>query len=187
MTFQDFFQYIFPPVCVAVGFLIQRILRKDSLSESLARTQQVLNINKELRDQNLSVSEIQDLQEKLTKRREAFVRASETRKQLKPRPNEGDTQYELNVIAGANFQKADAELRIALVTLEGMLGPERALTLDASQKHWERFRDAQAEMVSSRYKGGSIMSLIRGQELELLTLERIEQLRRIVAGEKVEG
>lgn len=188
MTSEVFFKFIFPPICLAIGFLGQRILRKDSLSESLARTRQLLDISKELKGQNLTVEEIHELQYKLLKRRESLTIRTDDDKNLTPLPNDGNTQYEMNIISAENFEKANADMRIIVAKLETSLDdPERCKLLHSAQKNWELFRENQAHMVSSIYKEGTIYSLIHASELEMLTLERTAQLKRILRAEKMEG
>ncbi|WP_375057497.1 lysozyme inhibitor LprI family protein [Zobellella sp. DQSA1] len=90
------------------------------------------------------------------------------------------TQQEMNQAAGRQYEQADQALNQAYARLMARLDASRQEKLKLAQRAWLRFRDAQAELVSSAWEGGSIRPLIHGEELTRLTEHRTAELLRLL-------
>ena len=86
------------------------------------------------------------------------------------------TQVEMHEQSQQGYQAADRALNQAYGRLMDKLSPERRQKLKTAQRAWLRFRDAQAELVSSAWEGGSIRPLIHSEELKRLTEHRTKEL-----------
>jgi len=100
--------------------------------------------------------------------------------------NEGGIQPELNQCAYESYQKADQELNVIYQKLKKMHQDDNLYLkfLTHSQRAWIKFRDAEIEMIFSckeqdkRRCWGSMYPLLRYNEMETLTNERIKKLKR---------
>ncbi|NHI00043.1 lysozyme inhibitor LprI family protein [Oceanimonas sp. MB9] len=88
------------------------------------------------------------------------------------------TQVEMNQQSQRNYQAADRALNQAYGQLMNSLASDRRKKLKAAQRAWLRFRDAQAELVSSAYEGGSMQPLVHSEELRRLTESRTRELEQ---------
>ncbi|WP_175514059.1 lysozyme inhibitor LprI family protein [Oceanisphaera psychrotolerans] len=98
---------------------------------------------------------------------------------LPPGYGQSATQLELNQAANRQYTAADLALNKAYSQLMRSLQPKRQQQLKVAQRAWLKFRDAQAELVSSAYTGGSIRPLIHSQALRELTEHRTAELTRM--------
>lgn len=97
---------------------------------------------------------------------------------MPPGYGQNATQVELNEQSRQHYQAADRALNQAYGRLMNKLAPVRQQKLKAAQRAWLTFRDAQAELVSSAYEGGSIRPLSHSEELRRLTENRTKELEQ---------
>jgi len=87
------------------------------------------------------------------------------------------SQAEMNMCAGKEYQAADAELNKTYRKLVSMLNDDDKLQLKGAQNAWLKYRDANCEFVADQYKGGSIRPMIDGLCLAGVTKNRTAELR----------
>ena len=87
------------------------------------------------------------------------------------------TQAEMNICAGKEYQAADAELNQTYRKLVSMLDDEEKSQLKGAQNAWLKYRDANCEFVADQYKGGSIRPTISGLCLADMTRNRTAELK----------
>jgi uncharacterized protein YecT (DUF1311 family) len=173
-------------IITAIGFLAKRRMTSAPADESLQRKSRVLEITKSLADQNLTLDQLDAIEERLTRRRErlndatAVERAAESLTEIIS--SGGMTQSAMNQLAAREAKLADeqlqAEFQRFLAALED--DPERQQKLRESQERWNAFRDAQENLAASIAEGGSMRPTVLFSEREALTRERIAQIRRAV-------
>jgi uncharacterized protein YecT (DUF1311 family) len=89
------------------------------------------------------------------------------------------TQTDLNQAASQSYKSSDFMLNKAYSQLMRALDKERQNKLKISQRAWIKFRDLEAELISSAYAGGSISPLIQARALTELTNQRTSQLTKL--------
>ncbi|TPK95192.1 lysozyme inhibitor LprI family protein [Mesorhizobium sp. B2-4-14] len=87
-----------------------------------------------------------------------------------------DSQQMMNICAGEDYQAADARLNKAYQDLIGSDDADDKRLLQAAQRAWIAFRDAECAHTTAASQGGSIHALEVSQCLTRLTNERIKQL-----------
>jgi uncharacterized protein YecT (DUF1311 family) len=87
-----------------------------------------------------------------------------------------DTQQMMNICAGEDYQASDASLNAAYQNLAGASDAEGRKLLQAAQRAWIAFRDAECARSTAASEGGSLHPLEMSQCLTRLTDERIKQL-----------
>ena len=105
--------------------------------------------------------------------------------------NNANTQMEMNICAGRDYDEADAALNVqwkltrkAMADIDADIeaaddrGAEKAL-LDA-QRAWIQYRDGQCSALGYGYYGGSIRPLIEQSCLADLTRKRTEELKEMI-------
>ena len=93
------------------------------------------------------------------------------------------SQMEMNRQAEIEFEKADAELNaVYKKTLSGLdsIGKKK---LQASEKAWLVYRDAEAAMQADEERGGSMAPMIYAEAETELTRQRIKALKKAQDGE----
>jgi uncharacterized protein YecT (DUF1311 family) len=89
------------------------------------------------------------------------------------------TQAEISQCAIAEYQRADKELNQPYSELKKTQDAAVFAKLQAAQRAWVGYRDANCDAEAALYEGGSIVPTIRADCLESLTRERIKELHRI--------
>ncbi|MBZ9796265.1 lysozyme inhibitor LprI family protein [Mesorhizobium sp. ES1-4] len=87
-----------------------------------------------------------------------------------------DSQQMMNICAGEDYQAADARLN---KTYQGLISSDDAderRLLQAAQRAWIAFRDAECTHSTAASQGGSIHAMEVSQCLTKLTNDRIKQL-----------
>jgi uncharacterized protein YecT (DUF1311 family) len=87
------------------------------------------------------------------------------------------TQAEMNICAGKEYQAADTELNQIYRKLVSMLDDEEKSQLKGAQNAWLKYRDANCEFVADQYEGGTIRPMIHGLCLADMTKNRTAELR----------
>ena len=87
-----------------------------------------------------------------------------------------DSQSMMNICADADYQAADAKLNAAYQELVRRNDETSNKLLQAAQRAWIAFRDAECTYSTADSEGGSIHPMEVSQCLAALTDERIKQL-----------
>ncbi|QKD06157.1 lysozyme inhibitor LprI family protein [Mesorhizobium loti] len=87
-----------------------------------------------------------------------------------------DSQQMMNICAGEDYQAADARLNEAYQNLISSDDADAKALLQAAQRAWIGFRDAECAHTTAASAGGSIHAMEVSQCLTRLTNERIKQL-----------
>lgn len=174
----------------ALGYFGRRWLEGHGKDQALHRQRQVLEIHKAMLDQKLSPKDLAELEKVLlgrARRPESIAEVKKSRLELAVARRSDDhplTQAEMTHIAAMQLADANGELDVWVKRIEETVGVERSKDLREAQQHWEEFCEDQATLVSSKYKGGSIMPMIYFLERERLVRERIAQLKRVHTDEQ---
>ncbi|WP_027059166.1 lysozyme inhibitor LprI family protein [Mesorhizobium loti] len=87
-----------------------------------------------------------------------------------------DGQQMMNICAGEDYQAADARLNKAYQNLISSDDADGKALMQAAQRAWISFRDAECAHTTAASAGGSIHAMEVSQCLTRLTNERIKQL-----------
>jgi uncharacterized protein YecT (DUF1311 family) len=87
-----------------------------------------------------------------------------------------DSQQMMNICANEDYQAADASLNKAYQDLIGSEDANGKKLLQAAQRAWITFRDADCAHTTAASAGGSIHPMVVSQCLTKLTNDRIKQL-----------
>ncbi|TGQ67579.1 lysozyme inhibitor LprI family protein [Mesorhizobium sp. M00.F.Ca.ET.186.01.1.1] len=87
-----------------------------------------------------------------------------------------ESQQMMNICAGEDYQAADARLNTAYQELISSDDADAKRLLQAAQRAWIAFRDAECAHTTAASQGGSIHSMEVSECLTRLTNERIKQL-----------
>lgn len=105
----------------------------------------------------------------------AVVWAQEPKKA--PPCTDAQSQAEMNICAGNEYKKADAELNQTYRQLVAMLDDAEKPQLKDVENAWIKYRDANCNFVADQYKGGSIRPMIYGLCLADVTRNRTSELK----------
>ncbi len=112
-------------------------------------------------------------------------------------PNCADpqSQFEMNVCSGRDYDAADEKLNTAWKTVfaslkqwdkevwqDGSSAPSRADALLKSQRAWIDYRDGHCEAEAEGFHGGSILPLVRNTCLTEITERRTAELLSLTEG-----
>jgi len=102
--------------------------------------------------------------------------------QIAQQPNckNPQTQAEMNVCAGIEFQNADKRLNQVYQQLTSKLSATRKQKLILAQKAWISFRDANCEFERSQFEGGTMAPAANAGCLAQLTKTRTKQLEQYI-------
>jgi uncharacterized protein YecT (DUF1311 family) len=98
-----------------------------------------------------------------------------------------ETQRGMNEAAGIDFAKADAEMNRAYKKLIGSINPATQAKLRNAQRHWLKFRDAEAEFRSMTVIGGSAYPMVYAGNRATLTRARTRELTDAYSSFHTEG
>jgi len=87
------------------------------------------------------------------------------------------TQAEMNICAGKEYQAADAVLNQVYKQLVSILDDEEKTQLRDVENAWLKYRDSNCDFVADQYKGGSIRPTIHGLCLADMTRNRTTELK----------
>lgn len=169
-------------VVTGVGYLLKRWIERRPVFDEIEKQHKLLSINKEMREQRVSLADLKKLEEailnksKLTERYVTSIK-KEIEIELQLDNKEFITQAEMNERAYDEFNRADDKLKTIIRSLDSHLDKTEIESLRKSQDSWEIFRKEQAEFAAVQYKGGSIQPLIYYSELKRLTIERAASLQ----------
>jgi len=165
-----------------IGYLLKRQIEQKSVFDAIEKHQNLLILNKGLKDQKVSLPELRKLEEAILNKEKAtehhsLILKEELKAGTALECDEFITQAEMNERAYQSFQQANTKLKNVLTSIESYLDKTELETLRKGQDSWKIFREKQAEFASNQYKGGSIESLIYYSELQRLTVERTASLQ----------
>ncbi|TAG94561.1 MAG: DUF1311 domain-containing protein [Oscillatoriales cyanobacterium] len=86
------------------------------------------------------------------------------------------TQTELNICSGVDYQRADKELNQVYNQVRDQLSANRRQQLIIAQRAWISFRDADCKFARSEVEGGTMAPLIFNNCLQDMTKKRISEL-----------
>lgn len=86
------------------------------------------------------------------------------------------TQSEMNIASIQLVASARAELSNALTVKRSRLSKEEASLLSSVQERWDRYVEAELDLIDQKFKNGSIRTCIRNGTEELLIRDRIKYL-----------
>lgn len=167
------------PGVAGIAYFFKRWYEGTAFSSQLDKRAKLLAIRKDLTAEGLTIADLDKFEGELTKRRknihqiEDEVVAELADQRDGPRP--GETQGELNILAGADLEISQALLAKALRELE--MHCEDLPLVQSAQKAWEKYAKAEAKYRASYCEGGSMHPLIYCSELESLTVARIADVR----------
>ena len=92
---------------------------------------------------------------------------------------EANTQMDINQCLTAAYQTADKELNELYSNIMKKQDPADRDHLQAAQRAWIEYRDANCEAAAARYQGGSIQPSIRAECLRRNTRARADELRQV--------
>lgn len=100
--------------------------------------------------------------------------------------DQASTQTDMNLCADQAYRKSDADLNAAYKEVtERLKDSKDTLTqLQAAQKAWLFFRDAECAFSSAGVTGGSAYPMVLSQCLDKLTQARTKELRAYLACEE---
>lgn len=165
-----------------IGYWIKRLVERKADAETLERHKKLLEINKQMIEQQVSVEDLKKLESALIGKTEAIAAyskaiESEATPLLEVKHNETITQAEMNTVASNNFETAKNQMTAVLNELLSNLEGEEKAALSESQRAWESYCLEQAEAAAIGYQGGSIYPVIFFSEMESLTIERAARLQ----------
>jgi uncharacterized protein YecT (DUF1311 family) len=165
-----------------IGYLLKRRIERKPVLDEIEKHQKLLMLNKEMREQRISLPDLKKLEEAILNKEKATERhAISIKKEIKIATEienrEFITQAEMNEHAYEAFKRADEKLKNVIKSLERYLDKTELINLGKVQDAWEVFRKEQAEFSSHEYRGGSIQPLIYYAELERLTVARAASLQ----------
>src|SRR4029077_530250 len=126
-------------IITAIGFIAKRRMTSAPADESLQRKSRVLEITKSLADQNLTLEQLEAIEDRLTKRRERLNDTTIIERAAEPLTDiissVGMTQSAMNRLAAREAELADHELESEFRRLLALLEnePERQEKLRESQ------------------------------------------------------
>lgn len=176
-------------LAVTAYFAMRKIERKNS-SEIIDRQTKLLALHKTLKAEGVSVGDLEKLEQDLNNKRrdihkiEDQVAADVHRARLFDGPLPGQSQSEMNYLAAADLQIADAMLDKALAEAEMHCQPDEVPKLQLAQSAWKTFANAEAAYRSLFCKGGTMYPTVFSSELERLTVSRIAELKAHVEWQK---
>ncbi|RRQ22221.1 lysozyme inhibitor LprI family protein [Thiohalobacter thiocyanaticus] len=156
-----------------VVYMFKRRIEGKPEVEALDKRKQLLDINKQLNEQGLTIEDLNKLEAILTGKAESIIKHTQeieknTQSLIEKEQGEFLSQAELNIRADSNLKVAKAQLEQIVNELTFKIDEIEREKLMQSQKAWESYSVEQAEAASISYRGGSIYPLIYLSELESL-------------------
>ena len=170
----------------SLAYFIKRWIEKKPLADVLERRAKALALHKSLKEQGLSLDDLDELEKDLTRRRRK-VRdiEDEVSKELSELrydgPKPGESQSDMNRLASADTDVANALLERVIIEMAMVCGDEQEPKLRSSQEAWQKYAVAEAKFRSSIFEEGTVYPTMYLSEIERLTVARIADLRAHLA------
>lgn len=102
--------------------------------------------------------------------------------QVAQQPNckEPQTQADINICAGIEYQNADKQLNQVYQKLMPKLSASRKQKLTLAQRAWINFRDTNCEFEMSQFEGGTMAPAAKAGCMAQLTQTRTKQLEEYI-------
>lgn len=185
------------PLVAGLGYLIKRRITRAGTIDGVDRRLKLAELNKSLRDQDITVADLDALEAEIDGKRAASLReaadqldaidaapggdldaapAGALEQDFEARGYEPRTQAAMNMLAHSRLVEAEARLSDAFTEIMLMVDERERPLLQAAQDAWESYRDRQAEFAAAEFEGGSIQPLIRSSQMRSITLARVAEL-----------
>lgn len=161
-------------------FIKRRVENKPDL-EKLDKHKRLLDIHKQMNDQDMDVDGLAELELLLTGKAKAINQKNialqtESAPLLEVSEIENLTQIELNERASHRVEQAKERMQKAIAGIDSRVGDLESQSMMSSQREWESYSISQAEAAAASYREGTIYPLIYLNELESLINERTARL-----------
>jgi uncharacterized protein YecT (DUF1311 family) len=170
-------------VVAPIAYFAKRWIERKPEHENLEIKERVLQISKQMKEQNLSPEQLKELEDTLRRKARSQKTVGEADRMvvevLQGFSEKPTTQFELDQTSFQDFEKTDLELKHLLERLGSIVDPPDAERLDIAQKAWREFRDKQARFAAGFHEGGTIQPLIYNVELHAVTKARLKELTQI--------
>src|SRR5436305_7866216 len=167
---KDAFIFLAGLIAAPLAYFIKRRIERRPQYEDLEIKERVLKITKEMKEQNLTPEQLQELEKALRQKLRSRTSLDGSDRVvvalfegLSEKPT---TQFEMSQLSFQDFESADLELKHAYEKLDSIVDPADAERLERAQECWNQFRDMQARFADGLYEGGSIQPMIRNLELQ---------------------
>ena len=162
-------------VLTVLVYFLKRWIEGKPRIEALDRQKKLLDINKQLNEQGLTLEDLKNLEEILVGKAESIIKhTQEIEKDTQPliEKDQGEflSQAELNIRANSNLKVAKAKLEQVINELSLKIDDIEREKLMQSQRAWENYSTEQAEAASISYRGGTIYPLIYFRQLYYASL-----------------
>ena len=162
----------------SIAFFAKRRIEGKGQAELLDRRAKVLAVHKSMKEEGLSLADLNRVEDELTRRREIEDQVvAEVANLAAEGPAPGETQAEMNVLAAADLAVAEAMLEKTLVEAR-MHCSDVPEALEEAQAAWRVYAEKEASYLASTFEGGSMYGMIVKTELERLSVVRIADLRK---------
>ena len=170
-------------IVAAIAYFAKRLIERKPEHENLSIKERILQISKQMKEQNLSPEQLRDLEDALRRKARSRKVAGEADRVIVEMfhgfSEKPTTQFELNQTSFQDFEKTELELKHAIERLSSIIDPPDAERLNIAQEVWREFRDKQARFAAGFYEGGTIQPLIYNVELHAVTEARLKELTQI--------
>jgi uncharacterized protein YecT (DUF1311 family) len=176
---KDLIPFALGILCSAAGVLILRWLRKDRLSEELARKKQALELHEKLQEQNISLEQLDAFEKSLLQRRNQVRKIEDklyTEAISEADPTAHMNQQEMNIYAANRADEMDLKLGKVVDELQTWMHTDEKQAFTKAHEAWLQYRANQAEFASLQFEGGSMQPFILFGERSRLTIERMSEL-----------
>ncbi|TCS34302.1 uncharacterized protein DUF1311 [Reinekea marinisedimentorum] len=162
-------------------FIKRRVENKPDL-EKLDKHKKLLDIHKQMNDQDISIDGLAELELLLTGKAKAINQKNialqaESAPLLEAGEIENLNQIELNERASRRVEQAKERMQKAIAGIDSRVGDFESQSLMSSQTEWESYSISQAEAAAASYREATIYPLIYLNELESLINERTARLQ----------
>jgi len=172
------------------GWLIARMLRKEHVTEELARRKTAADLIAHLRMIGVPMEQVDALLATLGRRRgdkvgepikkeltvEQFIEAKEL-----AAIEAAQSQREMNVLQAKRASRLDQRMNDALEELRGYIGGDELKKFDEAHSAWLAFRDKECEFAGVTLEGGSLQPFVMSGVFSNVTKERAETLENQLA------
>jgi uncharacterized protein YecT (DUF1311 family) len=173
---KEFLIYLAGVITSSIGYLIKRKMEKSSILADLEIQLKLLEINKQMKEQNVSDEELRKMRERIS----GGKSISSQIKEFAEGPPEFMTQADMYDYAQKEYHILEKDLDTTVKILSSDRDEAWKKELHQSQLAWLEYRNKQAQLASDQYKGGSIAPFIYITETNTMTRSRIAELRLLL-------
>jgi uncharacterized protein YecT (DUF1311 family) len=170
---KDVIEFLAGVLVTSLGYLFKRRLEKSSVIEDLDIQLKLLEINKQMKEQNVTPEQLERMRNRLPSAKPSTTGIVEFAEQAP----EFKTQLEMNEFAEKEFRTLQLELEITVKALSSQKTEAWKKQFQESQVVWLEYRNRQAQLAADQFKGGTIAPFIYITEVSNITKNRITELR----------